>query len=195
LRVPPTGERVTTAEAMTPTEGPQPLRCLRALILAFTLTLAATACTPAQVTAFFDARGQSIDQPTAVKVAHALTVWDRQQRALLAYLVAVDRAQRTCSSPSSCAALVRNAFGHMGIGHRAEEGVRVMMCESGGNPTARNPSSSASGLFQQLARYWPGRAATYGMTGRSVFDPWANAVVSAGMVRDTGGWSHWSCRP
>ena len=81
------------------------------LILAVTLTLAATACTPAQVTAFFDARGQSIDQPTAVKVAHALTVWDRQQRALLAYLVAVDRAQRTCSSPSSCAALVRNAFG------------------------------------------------------------------------------------
>mgnify|MGYP003440956471 CR=1 FL=1 len=40
-----------------------------------------------------------------------------------------------------------------------------------------------------------GRAASYGQSGRSAFDPWANAVVSAGMVRDTGGWSHWSCKP
>lgn len=51
------------------------MRCLRALILAVTLTLAATACTPAQVTAFFDARGQSIDRPTARFVALALDRW------------------------------------------------------------------------------------------------------------------------
>lgn len=170
------------------------MRCLRALILAVTLTLAATACTPAQVTAFFDARGQSIDRPTARFVALALDRWADQQRLLLAYLAAVDRA-RTCSGPADCPAMVQRAFDSMGVGWRGGEAVRVMMCESGGNPSARNPSSSASGLFQQLARYWPGRAATYGLAGRSVFDPWANAVVSAGMVRDTGGWSHWSCRP
>ena len=67
-------------------------RLIAALILTVTLT-AATACSPAQVTAFFHARGQTIDQPTAAKVAQALTVWDRQQRALLAYLAAVDQAR------------------------------------------------------------------------------------------------------
>ncbi len=170
-------------------------RTLATLTLIISLTLMAVACTPAQVTAFFAHRDQTIDQADANFVAQALTVWDTQNRALLAYLAAVAASQRSCWGPPTCATLVRRAFTEAGIAHRAEEAVRVMMCESGGNPSARNGSSSASGLFQQLATYWPGRAATYGMAGRSVFDPWANAVVSAGMVRDTGGWSHWSCRP
>lgn len=136
----------------------------------------------------------NIDRPTAA----ALTAWLNAHVAnqIAAYLAAVDAARATtCAGPADCPALVHRAFTRMGVGWRSGEAVRVMMCESGGNPAARNPSSSASGLFQQLARYWPGRAAAYGMGGRSVFDPWANAVVSAGMVRDTGGWSHWSCRP
>jgi hypothetical protein len=33
---------------------------------------------------------------------------------------------------------------------------RIMRCESGGNPTARNPTSSASGLFQALHGTWGG---------------------------------------
>lgn len=168
------------------------MRCLRALILAVTLTLAATACTPAQVTAFFDARGQTIDQPTARFVALALDRWADQQRLLLAYLVAVDRA-RTCSGPADCPAMVQRAFDSMGVGWRGGEAVRVMMCESGGNPRATN--GSHDGLFQQARAYWSGRSVAYGQAGRSAYDPWANAVVSAGMVRDTGGWSHWSCRP
>ena len=167
-------------------------RIIAALILTVTLT-AATACTPAQVTAFFHARGQSIDQPTAAKVATALTVWDRQNRALLAYLAAVDRARRSCSSPSSCAALVQHAFATMGVGWRSGEAVRVASCESGLNPRATN--GSHDGLFQQARAYWSGRSQQYGQAGRSAYDPWANAVVSAGMVRDTGGWSHWSCKP
>jgi hypothetical protein len=171
------------------------LRRLTAVLILTVALTAATACTPGQVTAFFNARGQTIDQADASFVAQALDRWADQQRMLLDYLAAVAASQRSCYGPPTCATLVRRAFTEAGIAHRAEEGVRVMMCESGGNPNARNGSSSASGLFQQLATYWPGRAATYGMAGRSVFDPWANAVVSAGMVRDTGGWSHWSCKP
>lgn len=71
---------------------------MRHRIAALTVSLlvigAVTACSPQQVTAFFHARGQAIDQPTAVQVAANLTEWDRQQRALLAYLAAVDRAQQ-----------------------------------------------------------------------------------------------------
>lgn len=100
----------------------------------------------------------------------------------------------TCTGPSDCPALIRRAFDRQGIGHLAEAGVAVAACESGFNPRAYNPSG-ASGLFQQLASYWPGRAAAYGFAGASPFDPWANAMVSAGMVRDTGGFSHWVCQP
>lgn len=166
-------------------------RLTAALILAVTLT-AATACTPAQVTAFFHARGQTIAAADASFVALALDRWADQQRALLAYLAAVD-ANRSCSGPHDCAGLVQRAFDHMGVGWRGGEAVRVATCESGLNPRATN--GSHDGLFQQADAYWSGRSAQYGQAGRSAYDPWANAVVSAGMVRDTGGWSHWSCKP
>lgn len=69
---------------------------------------------------------------------------------------------------------------------------RVMACESGGNPNARNPSG-ASGLFQQLAQFWAGRAAAAGWPGADVFDPEANIAVSAWLLA-TGGPQHWTCR-
>lgn len=167
-------------------------RTLATLTLIISLTLMAVACTPAQVTAFFDARGQSIDAADASFVAQALDRWADEQRLLLDYLAAVD-ANRSCSGPHDCAGLVQRAFDHMGVGWRGGEAVRVATCESGLNPRATN--GSHDGLFQQADAYWSGRSAQYGQAGRSAFDPWANAVVSAGMVRDTGGWSHWSCKP
>ncbi len=149
---------------------------------------------PVAVQQWYNCGHPNIDRPTAARLAYWLNAVVLNR--IAAYLAAVDAARATtCYGPGDCPALVRAAFARMGVGYRGDEAVRVMMCESGGNPGARNGSSSASGLFQQLATYWSGRAATYGMAGRSVFDPWANAIVSAGMVRDTGGWSHWSCRP
>lgn len=123
---------------------------------------------------------------------HLWADYQVQARQLRRYLAGINP---TCSGPGDCPRLIRLAFDRMGVGWRGHEAVRVATCESGLNPRAYNASSGASSLFQQLARYWPARAVTYGMAGRSVFDPWANAVVSAGMVRDTGGWSHWTCRP
>lgn len=67
----------------------------------------------------------------------------------------------------------------------------IMSYESGGNPSAKNPSSSASGLFQHLARYWPERSAKAGWAGADIFDPTANTAVAA-WLWSVGGWGHWA---
>lgn len=70
---------------------------------------------------------------------------------------------------------------------------RIAKCESGYNSNAKNKNSSASGVFQQLATYWPARAAKYGFAGASVFDAEANISVSLQMMK-AGMWNHWSCK-
>jgi len=74
--------------------------------------------------------------------------------------------------------------------------LRIMQCESGGDPDAKNPNSSASGLMQHLTRYWPDRAERAGRPGADVFDPDANIWVSAwlALAAPEGGWQHWVCR-
>jgi len=71
--------------------------------------------------------------------------------------------------------------------------------ESHYRPWALNPSSGASGLFQHIASYWPGRAAVLnrGWFGKgtwplSPFDARANAMATAMMVGPGGDWSPWS---
>ena len=122
---------------------------------------------------------------------HLWTDYQRQARLLRRYITGLIRP--TCSERVSCERLVRLLAPRYGI--EPNGALRVMLCESGGNPRSYNPSSGASGLFQQLARYWPGRAAAYGFAGASPFDGYANASVSLGMIRDTGGYSHWVCQP
>lgn len=75
-----------------------------------------------------------------------------------------------------------------------DHALRVMACESKGDPYARNRSSGASGLFQHLPKYWSDRAAAAGFPGASIFDPEANTAVAAWLVYDFGGWRHWTCR-
>ena len=70
---------------------------------------------------------------------------------------------------------------------------RVMFCESRNDPNAKNPRSSASGLFQQLATFWPERSAKAGWAGANIFDPEANIAVSAWLYY-TGGAGHWECK-
>lgn len=74
--------------------------------------------------------------------------------------------------------------------------LRIMQCESGGDPLAKNPNSSASGLMQHLTRFWDDRAASAGMPGADVFDPQANIWVSAwlALAAPGGGWQHWVCK-
>lgn len=73
-----------------------------------------------------------------------------------------------------------------------DRALRIIRCESRGNPWAKNPGSSASGLFQHLASAWPSRSAKAGWAGSDIFDPVANTAVAAWLVYQGGGWSHWA---
>ncbi len=74
-----------------------------------------------------------------------------------------------------------------------EWAMRVMRCESRGDPAAANPRSSARGLFQHLERLWPERAVSAGWPGADIFDPEANIAVAAWLLYEDGP-SHWVCR-
>ena len=74
--------------------------------------------------------------------------------------------------------------------------LRIMQCESGGNPNIQhgNRSSGAAGLMQHLPRYWATRSAAAGFAGASIFDPTANVATAAWLRDQRGGWLHWTCR-
>jgi hypothetical protein len=76
---------------------------------------------------------------------------------------------------------------------RIEWALRIIACESGGDPEARNPHSSATGLFQHLGRYWPRRSAAAGWAGADITDPFANIAVAAWLL-EHGGTSNWVCK-
>jgi hypothetical protein len=82
--------------------------------------------------------------------------------------------------------------------------LRIARCESTNNPAAINYNYTAidsagvshghpMGLFQHVEGYWPARAAKYGYPGVSVFDPAANANVTAAMMANEGT-SAWECK-
>lgn len=74
-----------------------------------------------------------------------------------------------------------------------DRALRVIRCESNGDPLARNRHSSARGLFQQLGRYWPRRVRAAGLLPKAdLYDPVANTAVAAWLVYHDGGWSHWA---
>ena len=69
--------------------------------------------------------------------------------------------------------------------------MKVMSCESGGNPTAQNPGSQkASGLFQHLPKYWTSRSTLAGWAGADIFAGEANIAVAAWLLADSG-WKNW----
>ncbi len=70
--------------------------------------------------------------------------------------------------------------------------MRILRCESSGIPSAKNPGSSATGLFQHLGKYWTARSASAGVSGASRLDPEANVIVAAWLRDQKGGWRHWS---
>ena len=73
---------------------------------------------------------------------------------------------------------------------QSEKALRVIQCESGGNPSAVNPNGGYTGLFQHAPQYWAERSRAAGWSGSSIYDPEANIAVAAWLVaRD--GWGHW----
>lgn len=77
-----------------------------------------------------------------------------------------------------------------------DDALKVMYCESAGNPQAKNPVSGASGLFQHLPKYWQERSYRAGVGGADIMNPEANVIVAAWLYRTSGNnWTHWECKP
>lgn len=93
--------------------------------------------------------------------------------------------------------LIRCLFANVPGG--ADRALEVALCESGPDLDPRALYEGNAGLFQHRLTYWRGRAHRY-LTPRYDLDPatvspynaYANAVVTARMVREQG-WSAWSC--
>ncbi len=107
----------------------------------------------------------------------------------------VSPPQAAASSGGDIELIVRQAARKYGIDE--EHFVRVAKCESGLNPNSVNHSyyenGNPSGLYQHVSGYWPARAAKYGWSGASVFDPRANAEVTAQMFA-AGQQGLWACK-
>jgi hypothetical protein len=87
--------------------------------------------------------------------------------------------------------LIRCAEDRWSVPGGASMALHVADRESNFRPTAYNSYSGASGIFQHLRRYWPGRADSFGFGGWSAFNARANIMVTMRMVHRMGSWSHW----
>jgi hypothetical protein len=96
-------------------------------------------------------------------------------------------ASAPATSTGGIAAEIRAVFGPYG-----NQAVAVATCESGLNPNAANPNSTARGVFQFLSSTW----ATTSYAGYSPFNAWAN-IQAAHQVfaRDGYSWREWVCQP
>jgi hypothetical protein len=79
-----------------------------------------------------------------------------------------------------------------------ERAMQILECESHGDPRAKNPRSSAAGLFQFLQRTWDGAARHLDLPSYAEggpYDPAANVEAAAWLVEEGSGWRHWTCAP
>ena len=83
--------------------------------------------------------------------------------------------------------------------HRVEEALKIMQCESRGDPDAYNPYSGASGLFQFIPSTWATAAPRAGFPDASPFEPVANTASAAWLAHryeELGlyYWLAWTCK-
>jgi hypothetical protein len=87
--------------------------------------------------------------------------------------------------------LIRCAVHRWNVPGGADKALAIADRESNFRPRAYNSYSGASGIYQHLRRYWPGRASTYGFAGWSAFNGRANIMVTIRMVHGLGSWQPW----
>ncbi len=71
-----------------------------------------------------------------------------------------------------------------------DEAMQVGKCESEYDPTAKNPHSTGSGVFQILRGTWKG----YKCTG-DIFDPDDNVKCAVKIYTSNNSWKQWQCKP
>lgn len=79
---------------------------------------------------------------------------------------------------------------------RVEQAMRIMACESNGNPDALHPRSHAGGLFQFLPSTWRAEAATSNLPTHAAnrFNPELNVRLASEVVQRDGSWRQWVCK-
>jgi len=79
-----------------------------------------------------------------------------------------------------------------------DRAMQILECESHGDPYAKNPRSSAAGLFQFLRGTWDHTAGQLDLPSYAEggpYDATANIEAAAWLVSEGGGWGHWTCAP
>lgn len=95
--------------------------------------------------------------------------------------------------------LIRKAVHRWHVAGGVHKALSVARCESGYNERNRNPSSSASGVYQFLRATWDSVKQRYRSLmrrlnlGESVFNARSNVILAIRYAH-AGGWSPWSCR-
>jgi soluble lytic murein transglycosylase-like protein len=95
------------------------------------------------------------------------------------------------TGPTSVKALIRCVAPRVGVS--TSMALFIANRESGYRPWARNPHSSASGVYQVVSGTWRGFVSRYrwgNKIGTSVFDGRANVILSLRAAR-RGGWGPW----
>ena len=69
--------------------------------------------------------------------------------------------------------------------------IRLINCESRGNPLAYNRGGRVVGLFQHKLIYWPQRSAAAGIPGANPWQAYPNIMVGVWLYV-TEGRSHWA---
>ena len=67
--------------------------------------------------------------------------------------------------------------------------LRILWCESRGDANAKNPTSTASGLFQHLRFWWSGQSA---YPAFDPFDPNESVKAAAYLRYTRGNWGDWN---
>jgi hypothetical protein len=136
----------------------------RALAGAILLMLTLTACSPAQVSSWFAARGRPVSTEFATAISNSI-------KAEMARNSAADHAARHNGSRGTC----------------SETG--IFYAESGGNWHAHNARSSASGGYQFLDSTW-GRHRGYASATDA--PPWVQREKFLQLWNNGAGRSHWA---
>ena len=120
--------------------------------------------------------GQPIQSPPSEPIAPPVT-----------YIPAVEQWRNTVTTA---------ILNYGGPASDTDRFLRIMQCESRGQPDVTNTSSGAAGLMQHMPQYWDQRAISAGYAGSSPYDPTANINVSAWLIYQAsgGGWQHWVCQ-